>query len=67
MLFRADPVGLSLARRLMQAFGFMGAALAGGRGEPIDLPLKPVEQAVLHLGIGHGSGHMRCVLLKSIV
>ena len=41
----ADHVGESLGRRLTEAFGFLGAALAGGRSEPIDLPLQPHEQA----------------------
>ena len=41
----ADHVGLSMERRLFEAYGFLGAALAGGRSEPVDLPLAPEEQA----------------------
>lgn len=41
----ADHVGLSMARRLPEALAFLGAALAGGLTEPIDLPLDKNEQA----------------------
>ena len=43
----ADHVGLSLERRLVEAFRFLGGALVGGRAERIDLPLTEAERAQL--------------------
>ena len=42
-----DHVGVSMADRLMNVMGFVGASLRGGRAEPRDIPLNEAERAYL--------------------
>lgn len=45
----ADHVGVSMASRLEEAFNFFAQSLAGGRTDPVSLPINEQEQRMLNL------------------